>query len=78
MTLTPSVRAISLLNFPCLAKRFACASFLAISPLECCFRLGIVVHPRRRDGVFTKGFNVFSSVETRLRNDGKDVSANFA
>jgi hypothetical protein len=44
MTLTPSVRAISLCNFPCLAKRFACASFFAISALECCFFcLGIPV-----------------------------------
>jgi hypothetical protein len=34
MTLTPSVRAISLCNFPCVANSFACASFVAISALE--------------------------------------------
>jgi hypothetical protein len=37
MTLTPSVRAISLCNFPCVANLFACASFVAISTLECLF-----------------------------------------
>ena len=39
MTLTPSVRAISLCSFPCLAKLFARASFVATSTLECHFRL---------------------------------------
>jgi hypothetical protein len=41
MTLTPSVRAISLCNFPCVANLFACASFVAISTLECLFVLAI-------------------------------------
>ena len=40
-TLTPSVRAISLCSFPCLAKSFACASFVATSTLECRFGLTI-------------------------------------
>src|SRR5262245_28382824 len=34
--LTPSVRAISLSSFPCLAKSFACASFVATSTLAAC------------------------------------------
>src|SRR6516164_3357874 len=37
MTLTPSVRAMSLCSFPCVARPFACASFVAISTLECLF-----------------------------------------
>src|SRR5262245_27926950 len=37
MTLTPSVRAISLCSLPRIAKSFACASFVAISTLECLF-----------------------------------------
>src|SRR5258707_550498 len=41
MTLTPSVRAISLCNFPCVTNSFACASFVAISALECLFFLAI-------------------------------------
>jgi hypothetical protein len=41
MTLTPSVRAISLCSFPCAAKSFACASFAAISALECFFFLAM-------------------------------------
>jgi hypothetical protein len=41
MTLTPSVCAISLCNLPCVAKSFACASFVAISTLECFFLLAI-------------------------------------
>src|SRR5215467_9081605 len=41
MTLTPSVRAISLCSFPCVARSFACASFDAISTLECFFFLAI-------------------------------------
>src|SRR5262245_16231058 len=39
MTLTPSVRAISRCSFPCVARSFACASFDAISTLECLFFL---------------------------------------
>src|SRR5262249_317067 len=35
--LTPSVRAISLCGFPCVTRSFACASFVAISTLECRF-----------------------------------------
>src|SRR5215510_11748558 len=35
MTLTPSVRAMSLCSFPRVASSFACASFVAISALEC-------------------------------------------
>src|SRR5215471_14265943 len=41
MTLTPSVRATSLCNFPCVTNSFACASFVAISALECLFFLAI-------------------------------------
>src|SRR6516165_2148438 len=41
MTLTPSVRAISLCSFPRAAKSFACASLVAISALECLFFLAI-------------------------------------
>ena len=41
MTLTPSVRAISLCSFPCVARSFACASLDAISTLECFFFLAI-------------------------------------
>src|SRR6516225_3044347 len=41
MTLTPSVRAISLCNFPCVANLFACANFVAISTLECLFLVAI-------------------------------------
>ena len=45
-TLTPSVRAISLCGFPCLAKAFACASFVATFTLECRLRLAIAVCPQ--------------------------------
>src|SRR5262249_22297508 len=41
MTLTPSVRAISLCNLPRVANLFACASFVAISTLECLFLVAI-------------------------------------
>src|SRR6516165_8239905 len=41
MTLTPSLRAISLCSFPCVANSFACANFVAISALECFFLLAI-------------------------------------
>src|SRR5215469_6639874 len=41
MTLTPSMRAISLCNFPCVTNSFACVSFVAISALECFFFLAI-------------------------------------
>src|SRR5262249_22103336 len=44
-TLTPSVRAISLCGFPCLAKSFACASFVATFTLECRLRLAIAACP---------------------------------
>jgi hypothetical protein len=37
MTLTPSVRAISLCNLPWVANSFARASFVAISTSECLF-----------------------------------------
>jgi hypothetical protein len=46
ITLTPSVRAISLCSFPCLAKSFACASFVATSTLECRFLLAIAACPQ--------------------------------
>jgi hypothetical protein len=49
MTLTPSVRAISLCSFPCVARSFACASFDAISTLECLFFLGIAASLRAPD-----------------------------
>src|SRR6516164_6692453 len=42
MTLTPSARAISLCNFPCVAISFARTSFVAISALECLFFFAIV------------------------------------
>jgi hypothetical protein len=45
MTLTPSVRAISLCSFPCLAKSFACASFVATSTRECRFTLPMATCP---------------------------------
>ena len=45
MTLTPSVRAMSLCSFPCVARPFACASFVAISALECLFFLAISFAP---------------------------------
>jgi hypothetical protein len=35
MTLTPSVRAISLCSLPCVARSSACASLAAISAFEC-------------------------------------------
>src|SRR5262249_16983334 len=41
MTLTPSVRAISLCSFPRVANSFARASFVAISALECLLLLAI-------------------------------------
>src|SRR5215471_18542601 len=41
MTLTPSVRAMSLCSFPCVARPFACASFVAISALECFLFLAV-------------------------------------
>src|SRR5215813_11191200 len=47
MTLTPSVRAISLCSFPCVANSSACANFVAISTLECLFLLGIAACPIR-------------------------------
>src|SRR6516162_8007319 len=47
MTLTPSVRAISLCSFPCVANSSACANFVAISSLECLFLLGISACPIR-------------------------------
>ena len=43
MTLTPSVRAMSLCSLPCVAKSLACASLVAISALECFFFLAIEV-----------------------------------
>ena len=46
MTLTPSVRTISVCSFPCLAKSFACASFVATSTLECRFCLAIAASPQ--------------------------------
>jgi hypothetical protein len=46
MTLTPSVRAISLCGVPCLAKSFACASFVATSTRECRFSLAISACPQ--------------------------------
>src|SRR5262245_27773054 len=49
MTLTPSVRAISLCSFPCVARSFACASFHAISTLECLFFLVIAASLRPPD-----------------------------
>jgi hypothetical protein len=45
MTLTPSVRAISLCSFPCVANLFARASFVAISTLECLFILAMPALP---------------------------------
>jgi hypothetical protein len=45
MTLTPSVRAISLCSIPCLAKSFACASFVATSTRECRFTLAMATCP---------------------------------
>src|SRR5262249_17707839 len=47
MTLTPSVRAISLCSFPCVANSSACANFVAISTLEGLFLLGIAACPIR-------------------------------
>src|SRR5262249_29043942 len=47
MTLTPSVRAISLCSFPCVANSSACANFVAISTLECFLLLGIAACPIR-------------------------------
>ena len=41
MTLTRSVRAMSLCSFPRVANSFACASFVAISALECFLFLAI-------------------------------------
>src|SRR5262249_931632 len=56
MALTPTLPAISLCNFPRLAKRFACASFFAISALDF-FCLGIAVastiSPGRKDDLAT-------------------------
>src|SRR5262249_35494881 len=49
MTLTPSVRAISLCSFPCVARSFACASFETISTLECLFFLAIAASLRPPD-----------------------------
>ena len=46
ITLTPSVRAISLCSFPCLAKSSARASFVATSTLECHFCLAIAACPQ--------------------------------
>jgi hypothetical protein len=46
ITLTPSVRAISLCSFPRLAKSFACASFVATSTLEYRFCLAIAACPQ--------------------------------
>jgi hypothetical protein len=43
---SPSVRAISLCSFPCVAKLFACASFVATSILECRFSLAIAACPQ--------------------------------
>src|SRR5262249_25284354 len=43
MTLTPSVRAISLCSFPCVARSPACASLAAISAFECFTFLAISV-----------------------------------
>jgi hypothetical protein len=46
MTLTPSVRAISLCSFPCVARSFARASFDAISTFEYLFFLAIAASLR--------------------------------
>jgi hypothetical protein len=46
MTLTPSMRAISLCSLPCLAKSFARASFVATSTLECRLSLAMPVCPQ--------------------------------
>jgi hypothetical protein len=48
MTLTPCLRAILLCSFPCVARSFACASFVAISILECLFFLAIAFTLPRR------------------------------
>jgi len=48
MTLTPSVRAISLCSFPRLAKLFACTSFAAIATLECFFLAMTTERPMER------------------------------
>jgi hypothetical protein len=50
MTLTPSVRNFAL-QFALVAKSFACASFVAISALECLFFLAIGPLVRRRISV---------------------------
>ena len=46
MTLTPSVRAMSLCSFPRVANSFACASFVAISALEWLLFLAIAAFIR--------------------------------
>src|SRR6516225_3304264 len=48
MTLTPSVRAMSLCSFPRVANSFACASFVAISALECLLFLACIRSNARR------------------------------
>src|SRR5215471_10759520 len=66
MTLTPSVRAISLCSFPCVARSFACASFDAISTLECLFFLAIAASLRPAN-VISRPANVISHVRILLR-----------
>jgi hypothetical protein len=57
MTLTPSVRAISLCNLPCVAKSFACASFVEISILECLFFVAVAACLRRPMLILPYGCN---------------------
>jgi hypothetical protein len=78
MTLTPSVRAISLCSFPCLAKSFACASFVATSTRECRFTLAMAACPAAATSI---GFAAQGSIAvfwTNLRFCGQTDMADSA
>src|SRR6516165_8753263 len=71
MTLTPSVRAISLCSFPCVARSFACASFDAISTLEYLFFLAIAASLRPAN-VIAACWNVIGMLKSYINGPYKE------
>ena len=69
--LTPSVRAISLCSCPCLAKSFACASFVATSTLECRFSPAIAACPAAVTSISSRTTPSIAVFWTNLRFCGQ-------
>src|SRR6516225_6971683 len=76
MTLTPSVRAISLCSFPCVARSFACASFDAISTLEYLFFLAIAASLRPAN-VIAACWNVIGMLKSYINGPYKERVCRF-